>query len=429
VSRLRSQAAWPPLRHVGRADGVATPGACVAETASAPDLSLDGAFDPTAIVDPSIGVSEPPSLDVSVAAQAPADAAGLSAPLIKVDVLRAREDGRPTPGDGPFALNASPGLAVVLDSETPLGSRWAPPLEALAVLLAHVAALIALLTLGAPLPPAPETIEVTVVAAGDEALVTGRAASTAEHGDTARESKPPQQTQDAEAGAPTSPASPEMAPSVAATQETPPTVAEQKRAPPPESSPPEAPPPMEEAEKTQWPPLPPEPAPPQNPPPGAAPTPRPSPRVESPLRPKPEAKSAAVERPKPLKAAAPKGSAARSNAAEAKSGGSEAHQVGTAVARPVEAGGSRASYAALVISEIQAHRYYPEPARERSEQGAVGISFTIGPSGRVASAAVVRPSGFADLDDAARAIVRSIAPPPPPGGSFSASTTIRFHVE
>ncbi len=428
MSRLRSQAAWPPLRHVGRVDGVAARGACVAETASAPDLSLDGAFDPTASIDPSIGVSEPPSLEVSVTAEAPADAAGLAAPLIKVDVLRAREGGRPTPGDGPFALNAAPGLAIVLDSETPLGSRWAPPLEALAVLLAHAAALIALLTLGAPLPPAPETIEVTVIAAGDEALVTGPAASAAEQGDTARESKPPQQTQDAEAGAPTPPASPETAPSVAATQETP-TVAEQKRASPPESSPPEAPPPMEEAEKTQWPPLPPEPAPPQNPPPAAAPAPRPPLRVETPPRPKPEAKPAAVERPKPLKAAAPKASAARSNAAEAKSGGSEAHQVGTAVARPVEAGGSRASYAALVISEIQAHRYYPEPARERSEQGAVGISFTIGASGRVASAAVVRPSGFADLDDAARAIVRSITPPPPPGGSFSASTTIRFHVE
>ena len=57
------------------------------------------------------------------------------------------------------------------------------------------------------------------------------------------------------------------------------------------------------------------------------------------------------------------------------------------------------------------------------------IGITIGPGGRVASASVVRPSGFGALDDAARQIVRSISPPPPPGGSFSASTTIRFHVE
>jgi protein TonB len=90
---------------------------------------------------------------------------------------------------------------------------------------------------------------------------------------------------------------------------------------------------------------------------------------------------------------------------------------------------SRASYAALVVAEIQAHRFYPASARERGEQGAVGVSFTIGPGGRVAAASIVRPSGIAELDNAAREIVRSISPPPPPDGSFSASTTIRFHVE
>jgi periplasmic protein TonB len=47
----------------------------------------------------------------------------------------------------------------------------------------------------------------------------------------------------------------------------------------------------------------------------------------------------------------------------------------------------------------------------------------------VSLAAIVGSSGFAELDGAAREIVRSISPPPPPGGSFSARTTIRFHVE
>jgi protein TonB len=110
-------------------------------------------------------------------------------------------------------------------------------------------------------------------------------------------------------------------------------------------------------------------------------------------------------------------------------GATEAHHVGTAAGQPIDSGASRASYAALVIAEIQAHRRYPDYALERSEQGAVGVSFTIGPNGRVASASVVRSSGLADLDAAALAIVRSIAPPPPPGGSFAANTTIRFHVE
>jgi periplasmic protein TonB len=82
-----------------------------------------------------------------------------------------------------------------------------------------------------------------------------------------------------------------------------------------------------------------------------------------------------------------------------------------------------------VIAEIEAHRFYPDSARTRDEQGAVGVSFTIGPNGTVATATVVRSSGFAELDGAAREILHAISPPPPPGGSFSASTTIRFRFE
>ncbi|WP_170153190.1 TonB family protein [Roseiarcus fermentans] len=90
---------------------------------------------------------------------------------------------------------------------------------------------------------------------------------------------------------------------------------------------------------------------------------------------------------------------------------------------------SRSNYGALVIAEIQARKYFPESARARGSTGAVGVAFTIGPSGRVSSVSVVRSSGVAELDAAARRIVQSIAPPPPPGGSFSASATIRFNVE
>ena len=143
----------------------------------------------------------------------------------------------------------------------------------------------------------------------------------------------------------------------------------------------------------------------------------------------PEARPEPGERPKPLKAEAARTSQERTGAAAARPGASEAHHAGAPQGQPVDSGASRASYAALVVAEIQAHRYYPESARAHGVQGAVGVAFTIGTSGRVASASVVRPSGSAELNDAARAIVRSIAPPPPPGGSFSASTTIRFHFE
>ena len=160
----------------------------------------------------------------------------------------------------------------------------------------------------------------------------------------------------------------------------------------------------------------------------AATRPAPPPRAATPPRPKPAPKHAA-ERPKPHEPAAAKANAAVRDAGANRAGSSEAHRVGAANGQAADSGASRASYAALVVAEIQAHRYYPDSARERGEQGAVGVSFTIGPGGRVAAASVVRPSGFAALDDAARQIVRSIAPPPPPGGSFSAVVPIRFRVE
>jgi protein TonB len=105
-----------------------------------------------------------------------------------------------------------------------------------------------------------------------------------------------------------------------------------------------------------------------------------------------------------------------------------AHHVGVAAGQAID-GKSRADYAVLVVAQIQAHRFYPEAARARSEEGAVAASFSIGASVRVSSAAIIRSSGLVDLDSAARQIVRSISPPPPPGGFFSASTTIRFHFE
>jgi protein TonB len=336
--------------------------------------------------------------------------------------------------------------------------RWLRPAIVALVATAHASALIALSSIRSPAPPAVATIEATVIAAGDEAPVTTAAAQAPEPGgESVPEAKP---------SAPPPPA-PEPAPPIETAA---PAVAEQAPAPRPEPTPPEAPPPVAAAEET--PPLPPvekpppavtQPpqmvAPPETPPPVAkdeAPvpvsarleeppraverefeTPPPPPRVQTPLRPQPEAKPEpaarpkaarpdAAERPKPHKSPAPAESGA---AAAAQPGGSEAHHVGTATGQPVDSGASRASYAALVVAEIQAHRFYPESARQRSVQGAVGVSFTIGPSGRVAAASVVRSSGSAELDDAARTIVRSISPPPPPGGSFSASTTIRFHVE
>lgn len=89
---------------------------------------------------------------------------------------------------------------------------------------------------------------------------------------------------------------------------------------------------------------------------------------------------------------------------------------------------SHASYAALLSAEINRRRFYPSAARAVGATGDVGVSFTVGPSGRVVSHAITRSSGDPTLDSAAGAILAAIHAPPPPGGSFTANTSIRFHL-
>jgi protein TonB len=343
------------------------------------------------------------------------------------------------------AADFGAGPAVALAKAVPLQPRWLRPAIVFTVALAHAGTLTALAYVHSERPPAVVTIEATVIAAGDEAPVDSPAAHAPEPANEpapGAKSQPPSEQDEASpapvvADAPPPPP-PEPAPAVAVAEGAPPPPPADQTPPAetlPRPTPALDPPPPNSAAETPAPPPPPVMARIEEPPPAverqletAPPPPPPTLRVEKTPRPMAEAKPA-VERAKSPKAAAPKAVASRSDAAASRTEASEAHRVGTASGRPVDAGASRASYAALVVAEIQAHRFYPASARERGDQGAVGVSFTIGPSGRVAAASVVQPSGFAELDEAARQIVRSISPPPPPGGSFTASTTIRFHFE
>ncbi len=87
---------------------------------------------------------------------------------------------------------------------------------------------------------------------------------------------------------------------------------------------------------------------------------------------------------------------------------------------------SPAAYAGLLAVEIRRHTFYPSAARAAGATGAVGVAFTIGPSGRVVSQSITRSSGSPILDSAARTTLNAIHTPPPPGGHFSTSTNIRF---
>jgi periplasmic protein TonB len=371
------------------------------------------------------------------------------------DAPAAGSVGLPAPAE-----SAAAAYPIASTSAPPLQPRWPRPTIAFVVILIHASALIALATVSRPAPPAEETVDVEVVAAGDESPVTTSAAEPARSrvpGEPAPQPSAPAEEEPSLASAPEPSASLDAPPPAAAPQE----------APSPSPPPPDAPPPAAEAPPAPAPPtsieaqvqpLPPPPdvpsaavavqtpavspptsveAQPQSPLTHARPDqvrtqsqPRPEARasLEPAERPRQRAKAETAERPKqhnPIEG----GSSASANASLSKPGSADAQHVGEANGRAVDVGMSRASYAALLVAQIQAHKFYPESARARGEQGAVGVSFTIGSSGRVGSAAVVRSSGFTELDSAAREILHSISPPPPPGGSFSASTTIRFHFD
>ncbi len=87
---------------------------------------------------------------------------------------------------------------------------------------------------------------------------------------------------------------------------------------------------------------------------------------------------------------------------------------------------SLSRYAVIVSAEINRHKHYPKEARLRDERGAVGVAFTVEPSGRVINSAVTKSSGSRTLDDAASAMVAAAKLPSPPGGRFRGEILITF---
>lgn len=85
-------------------------------------------------------------------------------------------------------------------------------------------------------------------------------------------------------------------------------------------------------------------------------------------------------------------------------------------------GGRMASsaYRSIVQARLGARKSALQPALRQGSKGYVVVSFSIGASGRVTRASVVKSSGVGAIDLAARAMVASTSFPPPPGGSFSA---------
>jgi protein TonB len=87
-------------------------------------------------------------------------------------------------------------------------------------------------------------------------------------------------------------------------------------------------------------------------------------------------------------------------------------------------------YRALLGAWLESHKRYPETARERGEEGRAVLQFAVDRSGRVIDFAVIRSSGYPDLDAAVEAMMRGASLPPFPAdmpqSSIRVSVAIRF---
>jgi protein TonB len=106
--------------------------------------------------------------------------------------------------------------------------------------------------------------------------------------------------------------------------------------------------------------------------------------------------------------------------------GQQASHRGAPQGQAQAAGMSPGAYAALLAAEVARHKVYPAAARASQATGSVGVTFTVGPSGRVVSHSITRSSGNGLLDGAVHAMMAAVHAPPPPGGVFRSSTTVNF---
>jgi TonB family protein len=83
---------------------------------------------------------------------------------------------------------------------------------------------------------------------------------------------------------------------------------------------------------------------------------------------------------------------------------------------------SSGAYAAQVRAILQARA---NAMGLEDVEGVVGISFSVGPSGRLINHGLTRPSGNHVIDRAIRSMLASVSFPPPPGGSFTGNVTVR----
>ena len=102
----------------------------------------------------------------------------------------------------------------------------------------------------------------------------------------------------------------------------------------------------------------------------------------------------------------------------------------TPVPAPVPSPEVSPGYLGLLSAWLESHKHYPDSARLRGEEGRAVLHFEVDRSGRVLDFAVVRSSGYADLDAAIEDMMRGATLPPFPASMnqsrIPVSVTIRF---
>jgi protein TonB len=102
----------------------------------------------------------------------------------------------------------------------------------------------------------------------------------------------------------------------------------------------------------------------------------------------------------------------------------------TSVPAPVPPPEASAGYRGLLSAWLESHKRYPDPARQRGEEGNAVLRFEVDRDGHVIDYAVTKSSGYPDLDASVEEMMRGATLPPFPAGMpqprMEVSVTIRF---
>ena len=84
-----------------------------------------------------------------------------------------------------------------------------------------------------------------------------------------------------------------------------------------------------------------------------------------------------------------------------------------------------ANYQAMISAWFESHKYYPESARQRREEGGVKLRFRVDRFGRVLAYRLLESTGYADLDAGIDQMMRGAQLPPFPAGMTQSQIEIQ----